>query len=55
MFIIIILKPINTSFKILFQKYAPEESGDDKNTVEGAGAGKITVAVYWFIRKFLKS
>lgn len=55
LFIIIILKPINTSFNILFQKYAPEESGDDKNTVEGAGAGKITVAVYWFIRKFLKS
>lgn len=38
LFIIIIFKPANISFKILFRKYAPEESNDDKNTVEGAGA-----------------
>lgn len=38
LFIIIILKPINLSFKILFQRYAPEESDSKENAVEGAGA-----------------
>lgn len=38
LFIIIILRPINISFKILFQKYAPEELDGNKNTIEGAGA-----------------
>lgn len=38
LFILIILKPVNTSFKILFQKYAPEGSNNSKSKIEGAGA-----------------
>lgn len=38
LFIIIILKPVNTTFKILFEKYAPEETENNGKTVEGAGA-----------------
>lgn len=56
LFIIIILKPVNISFKILFQKYAPEEF-DDKNTVEGAGAmignlERLLIAILMYYNQF---
>ncbi|HHW70209.1 MAG TPA: hypothetical protein GX392_02550 [Clostridiales bacterium] len=35
---IIVVKPTNINFKILFNKYAPKECGEEKDTIEGAGA-----------------
>ncbi|HSH35263.1 hypothetical protein [Schnuerera sp.] len=57
LFIIVILKPVNTSFKILFQKYAPEESDDGRNTVEGAGAvignlERLLIAILMYYNQF---
>lgn len=57
LFILIILKPVNTSFKTLFQKYAPEESNSSKNTIEGAGAmignlERLLIAVLMYYNQF---
>lgn len=57
LFILIILKPVNTSFKILFQKYAPEESNNSKSTIEGAGAmignlERLLIAVLMYYNQF---
>lgn len=55
--LIIILKPININFKIVFQKYAPEESNDDKFTIEGAGAmignlERLLIAILIYYNQF---
>lgn len=57
LFILIILKPVNISFKTLFQKYAPEESNNSKSTIEGAGAmiGKLErllIAILMYYNQF---
>lgn len=57
LFILIILKPVNISFKILFQKYAPEESNDSRNTIEGAGAmignlERLLIAILMYYNQF---
>lgn len=38
LFIIILLKPVNEKFKMFFGKYAPKESEDREDMIEGAGA-----------------
>lgn len=57
LFIIVIFKPVNTSFKILFQKYAPKESDAIGNTVEGAGAlignlERLLIAILMYYDQF---
>lgn len=38
LFIILILRPVNITFKTVFQKYAPKSSNGTEDTIEGAGA-----------------
>lgn len=38
LFIIVIFKPVNTNFKMYFDKYAPEKDKESRGTKEGAGA-----------------
>lgn len=54
---IIILKPINVSFKTLFQKYAPEKSSNSNETIEGAGAvignlERLLIAILIYYNQF---
>jgi hypothetical protein len=57
LFIVIILKPINITFKRLFNKYAPDEAGNPTNSVEGAGAmignlERVLIAILMFYNQF---
>ncbi len=54
--LIIIVRPTNMNFKVLFQKYAPKEC-DDEDTVEGAGAiigilERLLVSVLLYYNQF---
>lgn len=57
LFIVIILKPANIGFKILFQEYAPKKSDESKTTVEGAGAmignlERLLIAILMYYNQF---
>ncbi|MBS4536301.1 hypothetical protein GOQ29_11795 [Clostridium sp. D2Q-14] len=55
--LIIIIKPVNLNFKILFQKYAPEEFEEERNTIDGAGAiignlERLLISVFLYYNQF---
>lgn len=55
--LIIIIKPTNVNFKILFQRYAPEECNEDRGTIEGAGAvignlERLLISIFLYYNQF---
>lgn len=55
--LVIIIKPTNVSFKILFQRYAPEEYSNEKDTIEGAGAvignlERLLISIFLYYNQF---
>lgn len=61
LFSIVILKPVNTNFKIFFGKYAPKkdnkDTSDRKNSIEGAGAmignlERLLIAILMFYGQY---
>lgn len=55
--LVIIIKPVNVSFKILFQNYAPIESNNGKDTIDGAGAiignlERLLISIFLYYNQF---
>ncbi|MBU5293827.1 hypothetical protein KQH90_07240 [Anaerosalibacter bizertensis] len=55
--LVIIIKPVNVSFKILFQNYASIESNSGKDTIDGAGAiignlERLLISIFLYYNQF---